>query len=932
MDGARDVAKAWMQSVLESVLSSESQHGRLLTMDFPRGDGPQQSTLLVNTLHAREEMSRSFRYEAEVLSDDAYVPLTAMMGKMVTIALVRNDGSQRYFNGYVTEFALLGADGGLARYRMVLEPWMAFVRLRHDCYSFLGRTVQEITEMTLRHCVQHDWQTRLFHDDVPIICANQYNESDYNHLHRRWEALGWHYWYEHRADGHTLWLGDDTTMARAIDERDDTFSPDGMPFRSEAGSKEDDSIHQWQAVRRIGASQLTLSTFDYKYPGAKQVTARTRYRQGALYDQEVHEYAGARAYRNSRDGEPLAQRRIDGREVAYQVFEASGNDRIAQPGRSFKLEEHFSGEPPLDPEAASRDGRDYLILSVEHHASNNYQDGHQAQSRYSNHFTCIRKQRRWFPGRHHHSQPCPDPGVQTATVVGPDGEEIHTDELGRIKVRFHWDRVGKDGSAPWVRVAMPAAGAAFGQVGLPRVGQEVVVQFVNGNVDHPIVTGVVYNGAHAAPWELPGQKALSGWRSREVGGQGSNHLLLDDTGGQLQAQLRSDHLHSQLSLGHIVRVETRAGRGDERGDGFELRTDGHGVVRAGRGMLVTTEERVGARSRAASMEETAMRCERALNNHASLSELAQETDGKEAKQQADVLKALENQQQAIKGKDDKALASLLAFASPAGIVSSTAGSTHIASEQHTALSCGKSLSVSSGESLFATVKRSLRLFVQQAGMKLVAAAGDIDIQALTDNIRLLSKLEISQTANRILITAKEEVVINGGGSYLKFSKDGIEQGTNGNYVAHAAQHSFVGPKNRDVDVVMPSVAKLKGKGVLHLGSHASAAGRPCAGLPCKLFKNGALLEETKFDENGTLCFKHELEDAATYHIELPGGQRYEMVPDDMAEQHKVCAGMGYHGYSNPGGSIVNDCPDKEQDRIDANPATREETGNVQHEQ
>jgi type VI secretion system secreted protein VgrG len=123
------------------------------------------------------------------------------------------------------------------------------------------------------------------------------------------------------------------------------------------------------------------------------------------------------------------------------------------------------------------------------------------------------------------------------------------------------------------------------------------------------------------------------------------------------------------------------------------------------------------------------------------------------------------------------------------------------------------------------------------------------------------------------------------------------------------------------------LAKLKGKGVLHLGSHPGAGGRPCKGWPCKLFKGGALLEETKFDENGTLRFKHELEEEAVYHIELPSGQRYEIVPDDMADQHKVNAGMGYHGYNNPGGSIVEECPTPEQDSINANPMTREETRN-----
>jgi type VI secretion system secreted protein VgrG len=217
------------------------------------------------------------------------------------------------------------------------------------------------------------------------------------------------------------------------------------------------------------------------------------------------------------------------------------------------------------------------------------------------------------------------------------------------------------------------------------------------------------------------------------------------------------------------------------------------------------------------------------------------------------------------------------------------------------------------------VKRSLRLFVQQAGMKLVAAAGDIDIQALTDNIRLLSKLEISQSANRILITAKEEVVINGGGSYMKFGAGGIEQGTNGDFVGHAARHSFVGPKNRDVDVVMPGLAKLKGKGALNLGTHGSAAGRACAGLPYKLFKDESLVEEGQLDQGGALVFKHDLAAESTYRLELVNGQVFRILPTKESSPDKSSSTMGFHGYVNPGGVLTEHSSNIEEDRLLSNP-------------
>jgi type VI secretion system secreted protein VgrG len=155
-----------------------------------------------------------------------------------------------------------------------------------------------------------------------------------------------------------------------------------------------------------------------------------------------------------------------------------------------------------------------------------------------------------------------------------------------VKVQFHWDRQGKydENSSPWLRVMSPGAGREFGNIRLPRVGEEVAVVFLDGNIDHPVILGGLHNYTHMPPWKLPEQRALSGLRSRELGegkaGRRGNHLVLDDTAGKIQAQLKSDHQCSQLSLGHIARIEDTSGRKDARGEGWELRTDGHGVARA----------------------------------------------------------------------------------------------------------------------------------------------------------------------------------------------------------------------------------------------------------------------------------------------------------------------------------------------------------------
>jgi len=807
MDGSQAIAAG----AALSAFSLDAQHDRLMRLEFPLSDGPDR-ILLPNRLKAHEEVSRCFRFEVELLSDDARIPLKAMMARMVTISVVREDGSLRYFNGYVTEFRFLRADGGFAFYHMVLEPWLAFARLRKDNRSFLGKSVIEITELTFAQYRQADWNPVIVGEYPRLTCANQYDETDYNHLHRRWEELGLHYYYEHRVDGHTLFLGDRSTLAQPIDPTgiDDAGE---IPFRDKAGSLEDDGIREWSPMRRLGSGQTTLASFDYKNPVAQRSTAESLNNQGDVFPYEIYEDTGAYGFRTHDDGERLAQQRMGERDANTQTFEARGNDRTAQPGRCFKLAGHFSAELRVpkrgEPAQASIRDRDYLILSIDHEASNNYHAGPGAPSNYENTFRCVRKDIQWRPGRHYNSQSCTYHGIQTAIVVGPAGAEIHTDGYGRVKAQFHWDRLGKhdENSSPWVRVMSPGAGVEFGHVRLPRVGEEVGVVFVNGNIDHPLILGVLYNYTHMPPWQLPEQQALSGLRSRELqAGEASgrgNHLVLDDTPGKIQAQLKSDHQCSQLSLGHISRIEDHQGRQDERGEGWEIATDAWGVARAGQGMLITTEARPNASSHVKDMGESIQRLVSAQERQKNHADVAEKNRAQESGQQSHVAASVKAQNDAVWGKGGSSAKCgfpelsepHLILASAAGIATTTAQSTHIASEGDTAITTGKSVAIAAGDSFFASVATTLRLFVQRAGMKLIAVAGDIDVQTLSDSINLLAKLNITQTGNRIVINAKEDIVINGGGSYVKFSKAGIEHGTTGTFVAHAASHSFIDPKS-----------------------------------------------------------------------------------------------------------------------------------------
>ena len=759
-----------------SVFDLATQERRLLKIHFPRGDGPADTILLVNSLTAREEVSRDFRFEVELLSDDAHISLKAMMGRMVTVSMIRDDGTLRHFNGYVGEFCLLRADGGFAWYRMVLQPWLAFARLRQDNVSFHGQSVMQLTETTFAHYEQRDWKSSIYGGDPQITCANQHNETDYNHLHRRWEALGWHYWYEHRADGHTLWLTDNSTLAEMIA----TVSGDGaMRFHSESGSLEDDGLQQWQAVRRLGSGQLTLASFNYKNPQPRLATGYSLNRQGDVFAHELYENTGAYGYKDSDDGESLAQRRMEESDHLRQYFEAGGNHRGAQPGLCFRLDGHFSAEEkryqPGQERPESITDREYLIISVEHIASNNYQAGPSAPSHYTNNLMCVRRDIRWRPGRSYNSTPCIVAGVQTALVVGPAGEEIHTDALGRIRLQFHWDRLGTfdERSSPWIRVMMPMAGPQMGQITLPRVGQEVVVQFQDGNIDHPIVIGVVYNSANPPPWQLPQQRALSGLRSRELGARSANHLVLDDTKGAIQAQLRSEHQDSRLSLGNITRIDDNAGRKEARGEGFELSSNAWGAVRAAKGMLITTETPAGGSVK--QLDETQARLSQARQLQQDLASMAVDAGAQDSvDQQGAVAEAIQRQNAAIKGAagDFPELSEPhLVLSSPVGIELSTAQSIHLAASTHVALTSSKHISLASGDSMFASIAKSFSLFVHKAGMKLIAASGKVSIEAHSDEVEILAQkvLSLISEADWVNIKGKKGIRLHGANHMLEIS-------------------------------------------------------------------------------------------------------------------------------------------------------------------
>lgn len=786
------------------------QHARILLLSFPNDNGP-ASELVVEQLQAFESLSKDFLYKVELLSDNANIDLEEVQGKLMCVSLVRADGTLRHFTGHVWSFRHLKTNGGVATYEAELVPWFHFLKLRENCRPFHNQTLQQqIEALFADYGALPRWEWKVTGEQRQFTMCIQWSESDHNYVSARLEAAGYPYGWEHTEDGHTWIVKSDTRDCEPIDGA----SPN-IRFHSNAGSEEENAIAQWRPCRQAVSSTAVLSGYDFKAPDPVHVDTPTVNTQGEVPKLEVHSYEGHYGFTHRLDGERLARLRMEEIEARDRQYEAEGNCGFVMPGRWFQLVDHH---------AHRGEDAQFLILEATHYARNNYLQGDDAVAEYRNTFKAQRKAIPWKPGRQFNSTRTQVLAPQTATVVGPEENgAVNVDEYGRIQVQFHWDR-GQTMSCR-VRVATNWAGGENGLLSHPRVGSEVVIQFLDGNPDHPIITGGIFNQRYMPPWKLPEQHVLTGLRSRELTPSGgnnpggrSNHVILDDTHDDIQVQVKSDHLCSQLSLGDIRRIEDTAGRKDARGQGAELHTEGHAVLRAGKGMLVTTELRQNARGHITDMPETIERLTQGEQLHDSLSKVAQEAQAHQSGDQDEVVKSLQAQNTDIKGSGGNPeqgefpefQAPHLTFASPAGIQTTTEGSTHIASAQHTALSSGGHTSISSGKSLLAAVKDAIRLFAYKTGMKLVAATANIDITALKDSINLLAKLNITHTANRIEITAKQEVVINGGGSYTKWTGSGISHGTSGPWQVKAASFSHSGPASMGTPSLPQAIQLPKG--------------------------------------------------------------------------------------------------------------------------
>ncbi|WP_269758630.1 type VI secretion system Vgr family protein [Variovorax sp. E3] len=645
-------------------------------------------------LSGREGMNSLFEYELLLKTPDALnigasgaadFDLNAFIGREIS-CLIELDGSGaflpgatgsstdhagagvRQINALITDAAMWGEEGRHVQYKLTLRPWLHLATQTTDCKIFQNKNVVQILDELLADYA-YPIDKRLFETYPLRELQVQFNESDFDFFSRLCEEWGISYHFESAEGKHRLVLSD----AMGAYKEADSAAYREVEYHAPGWKVDAEYVSSFVPHSHLTSGQYFTRDFDYTRPRADLSVSRKDPRPTGLADGEVYQWHAAHAgshYVQPRagtaeandpqdEGRQLALLRMQALRTHGERAQASGNLRGMVPGRTFKLQKH----------PRQKANAEYLILDTHFIIEDVAQDS-------QNKDAARDRQQQWRVHVDFTAHPVIEPlrpvptrakprtgGPQSALVVGPEGQNIWTDELGRSKVQFHWDRIGRKNqhSSCWIRVISPWAGNQLGAIHIPRIGQEVTVDFYGGDPDLPICIGGSYNQANLPLWALPSQSALSGLRSRELTKEGgnsasgrSNHLVFDDTDGKIQVQVKSDHQHSQLSLGHITRIEDNAGRKDPRGEGFELRTDGHGAVRAKNGLLVTTEPRANAQSHVLDSIETVSRLAQGQDQHDSLAAAAIKAEAHETGDQDEVVQASRS-----KTKTSKAVAAIV---------------------------------------------------------------------------------------------------------------------------------------------------------------------------------------------------------------------------------------------------------------------------------
>jgi type VI secretion system secreted protein VgrG len=502
-------------------MATYTQANRVLTATTPLG----KDVLLLTAFTGQEELSRLFVYQLDFLSEKHDLDAKDIVGKPVSWTVQPINGTPRHFSGIVSRFAAGGSGSrGLRAYRAEVVPWLWLLTRAADCRIFQKKTVPQVIQQVFKDLGFSDFKTDLKGSYPQSDYCVQYRETHFQFVSRLMEEEGIFYFFQHEAGKHTLILADHKGAYKDCPEKEVEYSNSGVTPRK---------IHSWEHLYEFRTGKWAQTDYNFETPSTSLLTnSKTVLKVPGIDKFEVFDYPGR--YDKKADGDPLTKVRMEEMEAGFDTVRGAGTCSTFTPGGKFTLAGHdFVAEK-----------KGYVITSISHSGrDDSYITGPGSKQTYDNSFTCIPDAVVYRPERR-----TPRPvvhGPQTAVVVGPKGEEIYTDKYGRVKVHFFWDRQGTkdENSSCWVRVAENWAGKNFGMVFNPRIGQEVVVDFLEGDPDRPIITGRVYNAEQMPPYNLPANQTLSGFKSRTSKGGGEdnfNELWFEDKKGEEEIFIRAE--------------------------------------------------------------------------------------------------------------------------------------------------------------------------------------------------------------------------------------------------------------------------------------------------------------------------------------------------------------------------------------------------------
>jgi type VI secretion system secreted protein VgrG len=522
------------------------QSTRIATLSTPLGG----DTLVFRSLSISEELGRLFNLEIQAGSERGDLKANDLLGKSVSVEMQCPRGGVRYFHGFVSRFSRIPRAGTRHfSYRLTVVPWLWFLTLHSDCRIFQNKTLQDILRDVFGRRGFSDFKFQLSGDYTPWEYCVQYRETDFNFISRLLEQEGVYYYFEHEKGKHTVVFADSPAAHQPFPKYEKlTFSA-----LTSIHEHDEEHVYDWVAESRHHTGKYQQTDYDFTKPSADLKTPESKPGNFAHSDFEIFDYPGE--YDQRSDGERWSRVRMEELCADRETFQGGGDVTGLATGRKFTLSQ---GPGPADT-------GDYLVIgSSIDLESNIYESGTSGDMGETYHctFTAIKAADQFRPARL-----TPKPviqSVQTAVVTGAKGEEIHTDKYGRIKVQFHWDREGKhdENTTCWIRVATTWAGQNWGAIRLPRIGQEVVVAFLEGDPDQPLVVGSVYNGKQMPVYDLPANKTQSGVKSRSTLGGSSanfNEIRFEDKKGSEQV-----YIHAEKNQDNVVENDETTQVGHDR--------------------------------------------------------------------------------------------------------------------------------------------------------------------------------------------------------------------------------------------------------------------------------------------------------------------------------------------------------------------------------